>query len=412
MIKTLLIGASALAFASAASAQTTPPQFNGNAVNPGNYEIGSKDYRITNAFEAQLNESTVKTSNNPDSSARKGNIAGTLPTDGVQPSAATVLTAVEGAAGYPLNFTDAGNKSVVDQDGSDNTANVNQAAGNSGWSAVNQQGDNSNASVTQRDGFNGPRASNNGAYIQQISPTGTAAASGLVASIDQTYTSGFAAGDLPNNAAIIQGTTGDGNPAESGPATASRASITQYGERNDATVLQGVRNARRTNNSANVVQIGELNRAVVMQNDNAKAAVLQFGNGDQAYIRQRHGDGGTGTNEATVLQGFLAVAGNNYAAVSQQGSDQEVGIDQQFAVDSEVFASQTADAQRAVSLTRQVGQGHFAEIFQSSADARSEIVQENFLGLGNTAYVSQTGAGFDTSNIAQSGNGNLAVVTQ
>ena len=412
MIKKLLIGASALAFATAAAAQTTPPQFNGNAVNPGNYEIGSQDRRITQAFETELNESSVKTSNNPDSSARKGNIAGTLPTDGVQPSAATVLTAVEGATGYPLNFTDAGNKSVVDQDGSDNTANVNQASGNSGWSAVNQQGDNSNASVTQRDGSNGPRASNNGAYIQQISPTGTAAASGLVASIDQTYAPGFASGDLPNNAAILQGTTGDGNPAESGAATASRASITQAGQRNDATVLQGIRNALRTNNSANVVQIGELNRAVVMQNDNAKAAVVQWGNGDQAYIRQRHGDGGTGTNEVTVLQGAFGIFGNNYAAVSQQGSDQEVGIDQSLAANSEVFASQTSTAQRAVSLTHQLGDGHFAEIFQSSADARSEIYQEGLFGIGNTAYVSQTGGAFDTSNIAQSGNGNLAVVTQ
>lgn len=412
MIKKLLIGASALAFATAANAQT-PPAFLGNIVPVVNHEINSKDYRISNAFEAETNASPVKTNNNPDSSARKSAIGNTVPNDGVQPSAAVILTDVGNDAGYPLDFSVIGNKSVVDQDGSNNTANVDQRFGNQGWSAINQEGDNSTASVAQSDGSENARSSNNGAFIQQISPVGTAASNGLEASIAQTYTNWGAAGDLPNNAAILQGTAGDGNAAESGPATASFASIGQVGQRNDATILQGIRNGLRTQNSATVTQIGELNRAVVMQNDHAEAAVYQYNTGNQAYVRQRHGDAGTGTNTTTIFQGLpFAGNGNNYAAVSQQGSDQEVGINQTFATNSEVFVGQTSTAARSVSYNNQVGEGHLAEVFQTSADSRSDIFQTNLAGIGNTAYVSQTGAGFDNSVITQNGNGNLANVQQ
>src|ERR1700712_1125246 len=100
MIKKLLIGASALAFATAANAQT-PPQFNGTISSVTDYNVPNKDYRINGTIFNGANgvaESAVKTNNNPDSTARKASTSGAVGTgpsfvaDGSgQPAAAEVV---------------------------------------------------------------------------------------------------------------------------------------------------------------------------------------------------------------------------------------------------------------------------------------------------------------------------------
>ena len=380
MIKTLLIGASALAFASAAQAQVTDLTIDGTSATAG---AGFHD--------------AVRAANNPPVSGAS-DASEAVDAKAAMPSAGSVITPVVAsvvAQDALLNPTRNTNKAGIEQDGTDNDAEVNQDSGRAGWGVVNQNGRNNDAIISQTDTGTGGTA--NGAYVSQASPNGSFLNPGQIARITQVHTGGGLSGQ---NAVILQG-------SDSNRATANLGTITQRGGsngNNPATLQDALIVQTGSINASAISQDGTNNRATTVQAQSGGSTIAQNGNGNGAYVSQ-------GTGQFDVKLSAITQNGNgNFAAVEQKllaASQIE-----QTGNNNQAFVEQNAATGLASSAIEQRGAGgnNYASVLQL-VGANSEILQTGN-GGGNEAYVYQHTAAGSQSVISQNGGGNYAVTRQ
>ena len=356
---------------------------------------------------------------------------------------ATASTLVIAAAAYA-------NESDIDQNGTGNTAEVDQTGGAEGTASINQgnvfaapndEANNSFAKITQSEvsvgspGFSVPTNSatinqtgeNMGALVEQRNYNGNGATNVVV--IDQASNGAgpTTAGGYSQEAVTTQ--LGEGNTADidqgqtnaSPPPNRSGQQITvnQTGDFNASTSDQrgNEANASITQSGAmnvsGVAQIGLEDFAVVTQSGNGnESTVDQTGNFNDAFVTQS-GDG----NISGVVQD--GGAQSSLATVNQDGSSNESNILQTDIIGGApvsprssniAFVSQLGD--RGSSTIRQGGAtngNNDAQVFQVGADETSVIEQT---GDRNLALVSSQSGGGNYSLIVQPGSDNEARVDQ
>jgi hypothetical protein len=200
-----------------------------------------------------------------------------------------------------------------------------------------------------------------------------------------------------NDSGIIQ--DGVGNEAtvtQSGSSSIGNTSdISQTGNGNDATVTQIGSGAGGDTNTSTVTQTGNLNDATVSQGDlvlSNTSTIIQTGNENTATVTQ--GDPPNGVNAGPNTSTVTQIGFSNDALVNQGG----VG-----AVNSSTI-TQDDDG---------LGFGNnYAQVDQSGSSTNTSIVGQ--LGDTNQAFILQNaGAGVvNSSDVSQSGSGNIATVTQ
>lgn len=337
-----------------------------------------------------------------------------------------------------LQFTTVGNKTAVEQDGLRNLADINQAAGNAGWSVINQAGEDNATLIEQADTRAPGQRSLNRAYVGQV---GSAVGSGSLiysnyARVQQTHRSfdlsagAFSGNNLANNATIQQGGFRDIALREvpvqfNAVAARNDALIEQEGAENDAVIQQGAESPNTfafevgdtigRNNRAIVRQVGYGNRGVILQEDDANAITHQYGSDNLAFVRQ-DGDVYDGGQYSLIEQGRLEngdVSGN-FASVFQRGILQESTI-RQNSNGNDAHVYQTAESGYARStITQGGGNGNYASVLQSAAAGTVDMAVVSLIsqsGASNEAFVSQRTAG-SYSTVAQGGDRNFAQVRQ
>ena len=337
-----------------------------------------------------------------------------------------------------LQFTTIGNKTAVEQDGLRNLANINQAAGNAGWSVVNQAGEDNATLIEQADTRAPGQRSLNRAYVGQV---GSAVGSGsLIYSnygrIQQTHRSfdlsagAFSGNNIANHATIQQGGFRDIALREvpvqfNAVAARNDALIEQEGAENDAVIQQGAESPNTfafevgdtigRNNRAIVRQVGYGNRGVILQEDDANAITHQYGSDNLAFVRQ-DGDVYDGGQYSLIEQGRLenGDVSSNFASVFQRGILQESTI-RQNSSGNDAHVYQTAESGYARSTVTQAGgNGNYASVLQSAAVGAVDLAVISLIsqfGVSNEAFVSQRTAG-SYSEVAQTGDRNFAQVRQ
>ena len=337
-----------------------------------------------------------------------------------------------------LQFTTIGNKTAVEQDGLRNLANINQAAGNAGWSVVNQAGEDNATLIEQADTRAPGQRSLNRAYVGQV---GSAVASGgpsysNYGRIQQTHRSfdltagAFSGNNLANNATIQQGGFRDVSLREvpvpfNAVAARNDALIEQEGAENDAVVQQGAESpsifafetgdAVGRNNRAIVRQVGYGNRGVILQEDDGNAITHQYGSDNLAFTRQ-DGDVLDGGQYSLIEQGRLETGdvSANFASVFQRGNLQESTI-RQASNGNDAHVYQTAESAYARSSVDQGGgNGNYASVFQAAPVGTVDLALVSLIaqdGAANEAFVAQRTAG-SYSDVAQRGDRNFAQVRQ
>ena len=337
-----------------------------------------------------------------------------------------------------LQFTTLGNKAAVEQDGLRNLANINQAAGNAGWSVVNQAGEDNATLIEQADTRTPGQRSLNRAYVGQV---GSTIGSGSLlysnyGRIQQTHrsfdlTARARNGDnLTNNATIQQGGFRDITLREvpvqyNAVAARNDALIEQDGAGNDAVIQQGAESPNTfafevgdtigRNNRAIVRQVGYGNRGVILQEDDANAITLQYGSDNLAFVRQ-DGDVLDGGQYSLIEQGRLenGDVSANFASVFQRGILQESTI-RQSSNGNDAHVYQTAESGYAKSTIEQGGgNGNYASVLQSAVAGTVDMAVVSLIaqsGASNEAFVSQRTAG-SYSIVAQNGDRNFAQVRQ
>ena len=337
-----------------------------------------------------------------------------------------------------LQFTTEGNKAAVEQDGLRNLTNINQAAGNAGWSVVNQAGEDNATLIEQADTRAPGQRSLNRAYVGQV---GSSVASGSqrysnYSRIQQTHRSfdlssgAFSGNNLVNNATIQQGGFRDIALREvplqfNAVAARNDALIEQEGAENDAVIQQGVESpntfafevgdAVGRNNRAIVRQVGYGNRGVILQEDDANAITHQYGSDNLAFVRQ-DGDVLDGGQYSLIEQGRLedGDVSSNFATVFQRGMLQESTI-RQNSSGNDAHVYQSAESGYARSTVEQGGgNGNYASVLQNAVAGTVDMAVVSLIfqsGASNEAFVSQRTAG-SFSTVAQSGDRNFAQVRQ
>ncbi|MCD2324432.1 hypothetical protein LQ953_10445 [Sphingomonas sp. IC-56] len=358
-MKSLLLGASALAFsATAANAQVVAPL----PANPA--EASVKENNTTPVTEA--GKATLGTALN----ARDRNASNSFGTWEGAAGSKVISTVAAGS----LALKETGNKSVVDQDGDYNNADVNQQDGWKGWAVVKQDGDYNNAAIDQEDAKSGAVGAStmNAAFIQQV---GGAQATKQSAKVYQS-------GSNLTTAVLQGGFVGDAGGSNT-------AVVDQKGTRNDVFIAQGVgSSATNQNNYAYVEQVFP----PVNHNVDNRVGIQQEANGDARVYQQ-----GSSTSGAYIVQG--------------KGSDLDSKIVQGGYLNYAYTYQEVGALGTAESFIKQYGGGNEAFVNQSGTltDGTSVAYQ---IGDNNSLLVQQTAAPVSVSHISQNGNFNVSTVRQ
>lgn len=340
------------------------------------------------------------------------------------------------------------NENTVNQDGSGNTATTDQTGGSEGVILIEQGtgfyglASDSQAIVTQSEdgfGFPGFTTPTNDAEIYQ-------AGDNLYAVINQANGNGFSD---TNYGLIDQDGSSSGGVVAGTPFTQG-AALSQDGEGNEGYILQGDGSVTRGGQAAEVEQVGDYNYADTYQDGNDSLLfVAQTGDDNEAIVEQS----GVGPGGRRAVAVVIQTGNGNFSdsvqharaselTVTQTGDDNESNILQRFSASrSTAYVEQVgnrnaSDIDQGDSSTptfdpnfadvTQTGDDNGALITQSGDDARNDasITQ---LTNGNTAEINQTGSrnttiifvsdalgasGDNNSTITQSGNRNMANVTQ
>lgn len=344
--------------------------------------------------------------------------------------ATEVIDETLGLEGVPqLRFDTPGNKAGVEQGGVRNSADIDQPGG-AAWAVVNQLGEENDANIVQQDGARSGQPSLNRAYVGQVG-AGTPVEGqtwSQTVNIDQGH---FASnGDVsPNRSVVLQG--GIRGVAWEDPRITRQAvgvdnitQITQRGAGNDILVQQGAENATAfraqfgdtvgRNNTAFSRQEGNGNVGMISQEDDSDAKIMQFGADNRAFVQQDNDVDGGGMF-SIIEQGGVIDGDRNFATNQQRAIEQKSTI-VQLSNDNVAVVQQDGRANYAESTIRQEGgDGNIALVTQSadspfaSDGLFSAILQDGSL---NTAIVRQTRNKGSSSTITQTGNNNLAEVSQ
>lgn len=416
MIRNLLIGASALAFASAANAQivnNVVPTTNTKAINNDNLTAvvgapndgSSTGISFSQAQKDAANSAITSAADYVDTADNA-----VLPIGNAIPTGGATIAAAAAA----------GNTAVIDQSGIRNDSQIDQRGGSRGLAITNQvaAGNSLNfnrASVTQSETNASGESIKNSAFIQQVRGVDSSVKT-QNATITQSFNGSVGVG--ANSAAILQGNNG----FNSGRGSGNFSTVSQTGAGNDAVVAQiafvGAPESTYTrDNSGTILQNGLNNRAALQQSKEsvatgavlgAPAGIWQSGNDHQAYVSQR----GRQQTAAVSQSG-----GNNNFAVIDQSPLTSADVDSNArSTVSQVGGNNTAWSQQAVgtldaeSLIEQTGDSNYGEVRQFAASVESELRQ---FGNSNQASVTQSAnAANSTSWIGQTGNANVAFVFQ
>ncbi|MCD2324431.1 hypothetical protein LQ953_10440 [Sphingomonas sp. IC-56] len=364
MIK-YLIGASALAVtATAAQAQVGP------TANPDSVS----EVSVKKTASAPVSSSFRSSVNDGDKAATAATVTG----------ADAVINSVSGTNLPTLNAT--GNKSVVDQDGNENDAFVDQQGGTRGWSVIKQNGSENVADVDQDNGTANSLNTHNAAFVQQIGSEQTA----------QINQARDGSGTVAMNRATIQ--QGGFTTQVLGPLTSTpsgfnnEARIDQTGNGNSANIAQGV----------GAIVVGGSNDAFIEQvrltingvNSENKATVQQRFNGDAAIFQR-----GAVNSQAVIVQG-LGLAGRIDSDIVQTGNGNLAANYQNVELGS------------ADSFIKQNGNNNEAFVNQSGTAYGNRVSELFQTGNDNFAQVQQTVAPDSLSLVSQNGNNNVAIVKQ
>ena len=167
MIKKLLIGASALALSTTAVFAQELGEANVNTVTARPF---APEATYLGKFGVQDNATTANGATLNDATRQDGDKAGMA---GSVATAASIVSGVASQAGVALSSATAGNKASVDQDGPNNSANVNQLGGTNGLAVVKQSNQTSQgnpaqtARVVQSDEDAGTGGARNLAFIHR-----------------------------------------------------------------------------------------------------------------------------------------------------------------------------------------------------------------------------------------------------
>lgn len=216
----------------------------------------------------------------------------------------------------------------------------------------------------------------NTSNVQQDNQTDTTASVSQVA-----YGSGEGSGNLAN---ILQ------SSAFYFAGTGNAASVTQYGDGNDATIDQFY----MSNSEASIWQSGTGNVGRVYQwwGDEVTGGISQAGSGNQATIWQYDPD-------------YLSQSSGLYAGIGQYGDNNYAEISQHDASNTAIIG-QSGDWNE--STITQSGTGNYAYNDQWGDGNASTIVQSN---SGNQAFVYQW-SNDNVSTVTQSGVGGYVFVWQ
>ncbi len=299
-----------------------------------------------------------------------------------------------------LGFTTsvkAQNTSTTDQQGSDNSARVDQTGSNT---ATVEQGASGaavsdNIAVIIQVGENTATVSQFGSrnegviYQGRIDGFGDATAMfGNKATVTQTgsdntgFTSNNALGD---GGIVYQGTSG-------GTASDVASTVVQTGSAGRAATAQGFNNGSATNSTIELSQGGLDNIALARQG----GFTLTSAN-DEAVITQTSS---TSLNVALISQGdrqddFFppvptateAGSEDSYASIYQNGGTRNDARMYQVGIENRSVASQ--DGSQNVFSSVQMGDGHDSELMQNGSRNRASVQQ---MGDGNTSDVMQSGS--------------------
>ena len=452
MIKKLLIGASALALSTTAVFAQELGEANVNTVTARPF---APEATYLGKFGVQDNATTANGATLNDATRQDGDKAGMA---GSVATAASIVSGVASQAGVALSSATAGNKASVDQDGPNNSANVNQLGGTNGLAVVKQSNQTSQgnpaqtARVVQSDEDAGTGGARNLAFIQQVHTSANRPNSGENALIEQNQVA--AAGFGANSAAVLQG--GFAGASQTASARLDRGRISQDGAGNDGVIAQsaglvgdvadndafidqdgnGNRASIQQQVRANVINPGATNNPALSGNLTGVAGISQEGDSHQAYILQNGNDEHL---NASIIQGVDGAGHNgNFAAISQQITNQNGGGSSDIAISNisqlgsfnEAWNTQTVAG--TTSDIRQEGDSNFAEVRQyarassvvdqDGGNFNEAYVTQELAAVGATASVFQTGSNNlgtvfqnvagDIGNISQNGGGNVAIVRQ
>jgi hypothetical protein len=286
---------------------------------------------------------------------------------------------------------------AVTQQGSGNTAAAEQV--NTTPDAVLYSS--TTASITQIGNDNhvgGPGGTSGGIY-QILSPNGGARA--VVTQIG-----------AGNNAGITQ----DGRPGPNPPPLA--AVITQQGNGNDATITQ----THGVSNDVTVDQNGSANLARLRQVDTGDASfhITQNGTGNTTtadHLRSSHGGPQvTQTGEGNTVSIYADNLLGPGARIIQDGSMNSARV---LLIDTDVLLTLSQQGVGNAVSASEMGAG-YADIIQSGNDNLANLTQANGfhkaaiaqIGNSNSATVTQTLQGYYVGNVSQTGSGNWSNVYQ
>lgn len=234
------------------------------------------------------------------------------------------------------------------------------------------------------------------------------------------------ASPTPQAATVLTGTSATGNAAEAiQNGNDNRVRVRQAGSNQSAYSVQndgsgdGGNLARIMQTGAVSAASGVMNQADVRQSGTEnQSTTRQEGDLNQAVTRQGQNDDGSAGNKAYIQQGVADQAESNFAAIDQDGDD------------NQAYTLQTYDNSDA--WTQQVGNdnwsrvrqdagpngtdGHLALVEQTGDDNASDIMQSG-AGARNTAVAVQLGDGnyakqIQTTTATAGGTGNEALVAQ
>ncbi len=198
---------------------------------------------------------------------------------------------------------------------------------------------------------------------------------------------------------------------------------TSYTEQDNGGLGSGGNLARvmQTGNvNGNQADSGEDNAAEVRQSGTAnQSTTVQEGDFNNAYTAQGQNDNGASTgNKALIRQGVANQAESNFAAIEQDGTDNQAQT-QQTTDNSDAWTRQTGDENKSMIVQNAAPEGSFgheAENFQNG-DRNESSIDQRGAGARNLARTFQTGsdnqakqAQIATSGLA--GMGNRAGIVQ
>lgn len=179
---------------------------------------------------------------------------------------------------------------------------------------------------------------------------------------------------------------------------------TAYSIQDNGTGLGGnLAKIRQTGDvNGNAADSGEDNAAEVRQSGTAnQSRTRQEGDFNNAYTAQGQNDAASSGNKASIHQGIADQAENNFAAIEQDG------------VDNQASTLQTHD--NSAAYTRQLGTENKSMITQTAApeDSDGHLAENYQEGTGNENAIMQSGAGArNTAYSEQVGSNNQAKQTQ